>query len=362
MKLPLCLDSGKNRRQTADIGSRMEMALAHSSRRANRRIIDRYHNCSFLEVRESEETTALPTLPFAVCGIWRSSGPKSPAHARLKLSLIPSLRRPGAHCHRPCFPCLRHRKPPDNSVATLAFVLTRGSILRSRCRLRPAKQPPHPMLMPVLLSVLATLCKLPVNVTDFGFPAGPATGAPNSFRCCSDTLHETSNTANHLNTTGQRASGGRRRPYHLSYTSNSRCQITPSAEGWCCQHHFPTAVLCFSPSWPLLTQHARVNAPQVRQPRTTAAATLPRRFSLSFFGQVQQFGTVKAKPRNRHISIVKVYCRHRLLWLPNHVPTTRIQVLETIEFAFMSQNVPAHGFSRPMASDYIEARSSPSLP
>ncbi|KAK1707817.1 hypothetical protein BDP67DRAFT_493125 [Colletotrichum lupini] len=65
MKLPLCLDSGKNRRQTADIGSRMEMALAHSSRRANRRIIDRYHNCSFLEVRESEVHPSVP--PSSLC-------------------------------------------------------------------------------------------------------------------------------------------------------------------------------------------------------------------------------------------------------------------------------------------------------
>ncbi|KAK1484750.1 hypothetical protein CTAM01_12839 [Colletotrichum tamarilloi] len=65
MKLPLCLDSGKNRRRTADIGSRMEMALAHSSRRANRRIIDRYHNCSFLEVRESEVHPSVP--PSSLC-------------------------------------------------------------------------------------------------------------------------------------------------------------------------------------------------------------------------------------------------------------------------------------------------------
>ncbi|KAK1446758.1 hypothetical protein CCUS01_02317, partial [Colletotrichum cuscutae] len=58
--------SGLGKEQkTDDIGSRMEMALAHSSRRPNRRIIDRYHNCSFLEVRESEVHPSVP--PSSLC-------------------------------------------------------------------------------------------------------------------------------------------------------------------------------------------------------------------------------------------------------------------------------------------------------
>lgn len=56
--------SGLGKEQkTDDIGSLMEMALAHSSGGENRRIIDNYHNCSFLEVRESEVHPSIPLYP-----------------------------------------------------------------------------------------------------------------------------------------------------------------------------------------------------------------------------------------------------------------------------------------------------------